>query len=68
MLGINKKPVMYESSDVYCVQSLARLQWSQIKKVRKETVTKLNCADQKYWWTQGYENWNKEQFKRVTRE
>ena len=31
-------------------------------------MTKLNCADQKYWWTQGYENWNKEQFMRVTRE
>ena len=34
-------------------------------------MANLNRADRKYWWTQGYENWNNEQFKlrlRVTRE
>ena len=63
MLGINKKPVKDGSSDVISCIAIVPAALISNKKERRKRVANLNRADQKYWWTQDYQNWNDEQLK-----
>ena len=48
MLGINKKPVIDESSNVISCIAIDTAAMISNKKERKERVVNLNRADQKY--------------------
>ena len=52
---------------IFCVVSAAAIVGAKPKRKKREK----NCARDKSWWTNGYLNWNEQQFKkrlRVTRE